>query len=261
MGGNFWVNNDITNLIKEVIEPEAVDVSSIQINDELCSNIWDGDALKSDVRKSLLMNVQRFIEFCDLEKMKFVDIILTGSIANYNYNENSDIDIHILMDFTQISENYEFVGNYLRLKKQLWSETLPIQVKGYDVELYFENVDEAHHSTGMYSIIKNDWIVKPIKKIVNINTNAVQHKVADLMNAIDDLETNRNIDNFLQKHKQLKEKIKKFRQSGLSKVGEYSIENLSFKILRNSGYLKKLTDLKNNYLTQELSLDEYLNHS
>jgi hypothetical protein len=180
-------------------------------------------------------------------------------MANYNYNENSDIDVHIVMDFSQISENKEFVGDFFKLKKQLWSEILPIQIKGHDVEMYFEDINEPHHSTGTYSIIDDEWIAKPIKKLININTGAVQLKAADLMNAIDDLETNRNKNDFLKKHRLLKDKIKKFRQSGLESGGEYSVENLAFKILRNSGYLKKMMDMKNDYLTQELSLDEFLN--
>ena len=255
----FWSKKNVSDLLKEVIEPEAVDVSSIQMNDELSPVIWDGDSLKPDVRKALLLNAKRFIEFCDMENMKFEDIILTGSMANYNYNENSDIDIHIIMDFSQISENKDFVGDFFKLKKQLWSETLPIQVKGHDVELYFEDINEPHHSTGTYSIIDDEWITKPIRKLVNINTGAVQLKAADIMNMIDDLENNRNKNDFLKKHKQLKNKIKKFRQSGLESGGEYSVENLAFKILRNSGYLKKMMDMKNDYLTQELSLDEFLN--
>lgn len=255
----FWSKKNISDLLKEVIEPEAVDVTSIQMNDELNPLIWDGDILKSDVRKSLLLNTKRFIEFSDVENLKFYDIMLTGSMANYNYNETSDIDVHIIMNFLQISENKEFVGDFLKMKKQLWSETLPIQVKGHDVEMYFQDTVDPHYSSGTYSIINDEWIAKPIKKLINVNTGAVQLKSADIMNAIDDLETNKNKINFLKKHEQLKNKIKKFRQSGLENNGEYSTENLVFKILRNSGYLKKMMDIKNDYLTQELSLDEFLN--
>lgn len=255
----FWSKKSVSDMLKEVIEPEAVDVSSIQMNDELSPLIWDGDKLKPDVRKTLLLNAKRFIEFCDMENMKFSDIMLTGSMANYNYNENSDIDVHIIMDFSQISTNKEFVGDFFKMKKQLWAENLPIKIKGHDVEMYFQDVNDPHHSTGTYSIIDNEWILKPIKKIININSGAVQLKAADLMNAIDDLETNKNKKDFLKKHKILKDKIKKHRQSGLEKGGEYSVENLAFKILRNSGYLKRMMDIKNDYLTQELSLDEFLN--
>jgi len=254
----FWKKNNVFDILKEVIEPDVVDVTSIKMNDTLCPLIWESDVtLKPDVRKTLLKNAARFIEFSDVESLKFTDILLIGSMANYNYSDNSDLDVHVVLDFNQISENKDFVGDYLKLKKHLWNDSMPIQVKGHDVELYFQDSDQVYHSSGSYSLIKNKWIRKPIKKIVNIDTNDVQLKSADLMNSIDDLKNEINSDNFLKKHDKLKDKIMKYRQTGLDNAGEFSTENLVFKVLRNTGYLGKLYEMKNEYLTKELSLDEF----
>lgn len=254
----YWSRNNVSDLLKEVIEPESIDLKSIQIHGELSPLIWDENGtIKHDVRKTLLLNAKRFIEFSNLEELEFNDIILTGSLANYNYNENSDLDVHIIFNFNQISENIDFVGDFLKLKKQLWSDTLQIQVKGFDVETYFQNTEETHKSTGIYSLMKNEWITKPTKKIINIDTADIQLKSADFMNSIDELETNFNTNDWLKKYEKLKEKIKKYRASGLNDSGEYSVENLVFKVLRNSGYLEKMIGLKNNYLTKELSLKEF----
>jgi len=254
----YWSRNNISDILKEVVEPDTVDVSSIKFNDTLSPLIWDDEKLKPDVRKILLLNAKRFIQFSDVENLKFNDVMLTGSMANYNYNNDSDLDVHIVLDFNQISENKEFVGDFLKLKKQLWADQLPIQVKGHDVEMYFQDANEPHHSSGTYSLVKDDWIRKPTKKVVNIDTGDVQLKSADIMNAIDDLETNKNQNDFLKKHEQLKNKIKKYRQSGLDTGGEYSTENIVFKVLRNTGYLEKMVEIKNNYLTKELSLNEFI---
>lgn len=254
----YWRGHDISDVLKEVIEPDTVDVSTIQMHDTLNPLIWEADeTMKPDVRKSLLMNAKRFIEFCDADGLIFADIILTGSMANYNYNQNSDLDVHVILDFNQISENKEFVGDFFKLKKALWADKLPIQVKGHDVEMYFQDSAEPHHSSGTYSLVKDDWIRKPTKKIINIDSADVQLKSADLMNAIEDLEDNKNQKDFLVKHEQLKNKIKKLRQSGLDIKGEFSTENLAFKVLRNTGYLEKLVTMKNDYLTKELSLNEF----
>jgi hypothetical protein len=145
------------------------------------------------------------------------------------------------------------------MKKQLWADKLPIQIKGHDVEMYFQDSAEKHYSSGTYSLIKNDWVRKPTKKIINIDSADVQLKAADIMNAIDDLEAHHDQKDFLKKHEILKDKIKKYRQTGLDKGGEYSIENLVFKILRNTGYLEKMIEFKNDYLTQELSINEFFN--
>lgn len=254
----YWENNNISDVLKEVIEPQEVDVTSIKMNDTLNPLIWEADeTLKPDIRNILLKNAKRFIEFSDVENLKFSDIVLTGSLANFNYNENSDLDVHTILDFKQISENRDFVGDFFKLKKQLWTEHLPIQVKGFDVEMYFQDASEPHHSSGIYSLLKNDWVRKPIKKIINIDTASVQLKAADMINSIEELEDEIDSQNFLKKHEQLKNKIKKYRQSGLdSKNGEFSVENLVFKILRNSGYLEKMVEMKNQYLIDDLSLNE-----
>jgi predicted nucleotidyltransferase len=255
----YWRRHNISDTLKEVVEPDNVDVSTIQMHDTLNPLVWESEErLKPEVRKALLMNAKRFIEFCDADALTFANIILTGSMANYNYNENSDLDVHIILDFDQISENKEFVGDFFKLKKALWADKLPVQIKGHDVEMYFQDTAEPHHSSGTYSLVKDDWIRRPTKKIINIDSADVQLKSADLMNAIEDLEDNRSEKNFLMKHEALKAKIKKLRQSGLDRSGEFSTENLAFKILRNTGYLEKLVTMKNNYLTKELSLNEFI---
>ena len=255
----YWRRHNISDTLKEVVEPDNVDVSTIQMHDTLNPLIWESnEVLKSEIRKTLLMNAKRFIEFCDADSLTFADVILTGSMANFNYNENSDLDVHVILDFNQISENKEFVGDFFKLKKALWTEKLPVQIKGHDVELYFQDSAEPHHSSGTYSLVKNDWIRKPTKKIINIDSANVQLKSADLMNAIEDLEDNWSEKNFLTKLEALKEKIKKLRQSGLDSSGEFSTENLAFKVLRNTGYLEKLVTMKNDYLTKELSLNEFI---
>ena len=152
-----------------------------------------------------------------------------------------------------------YIGDFFKLKKALWADKLPIQVKGHDVEMYFQDANEPHHSSGTYSLVKDEWLRKPTKKVINVDSADVQLKSADIMNAIDDLETNKNQNDFLKKHEQLKNKIKKYRQAGLdSNAGEFSNENLVFKVLRNTGYLEKMVEFKNDYLTKELSLNEFL---
>jgi len=54
----------------------------------------------------------------------------------------------------------------------------------------------------------------------------------------------------------LKNKIKKYRQAGLnSDLGVFSTENLVFKLLRNYGYLDKLTKYKDNIIKNKLTLE------
>lgn len=249
----YWNKNSVTDVLNEIIEPESVDVKDLHLKDELCPKIWNGDEMDEEVRKVLLKNALEFIKYTKMDRQNFKDITLTGSLANYNYGKNSDIDLHILMDFDQISEDKEFVGEYFRNKKNLWNDTYPAKIKGHDVEIYIQDTSEPHTSTGVYSLINDKWLTKPIKKMIAIDTANVQLKSAHIMNVIDDLKDSRG--DLTEKVDKIMDKIKIMRQSGLDDEGEFSTENIVFKVLRNNGYLKDLVDIKKDYLTKELTLE------
>ena len=54
---------------------------------------------------------------------------------------------------------------------------------------------------------------------------------------------------------EIKEKIRNMRKCGLTDGGEFSAENLAFKVLRRNGYLAKLSELKNDAYDLMMSLD------
>ena len=54
----------------------------------------------------------------------------------------------------------------------------------------------------------------------------------------------------------LYKRLKKFRQRGLESGGEYSYENLTFKLLRRNGYIGKLLDLKSTIIDKKLSIPQ-----
>lgn len=256
-----WSSNNIKDSIDEIITKDNVDVKYLSKKDHLNPEIWlDEDTLHSDVRKAMLGNALEFIKFAKIDKLKYDDIIMTGSLANYNWTEYSDIDIHILMNFTQISEDEELVADIMKTKKSLWENKIDSTIHGFDVELYVQNTNEEHVSTGVYSLMNEKWIKKPIKQIVTINLADIQLKSADIMNQIDELlETNNHI-NALDNAIKLFDKIKKYRQIGLDRDGEYASENLVFKVLRNNGYLTKLAKEKDKLLSKKLTLDEINTH-
>jgi len=254
----FWNENEVKDLISEVIKPDSIDMSSIKMNDELNPQLWnDEETLKPAVRTALLKVALEFIKYCKIENKKFKDILLTGSNANYNYTPNSDIDLHILMDFNEVDADPEIIGEYFKAKKELWSVEHHITIDEHEVECYVQNSNEPNASAGVYSIKNNKWVKKPMKKFITIDEPNVQMKVADIVNKIDSL-----VDDFKKGQdvslaaKTVKDRIKKMRQAGLYKEGEYSPENIAFKILRNSGYLEKLSSLKNDSFDKKLSIKE-----
>lgn len=223
--------------------------------------------LRKEVRDKLLLSADDFLNFVDLDnldcdaetkKCDIGDITITGSICNYNWSKYSDIDLHILMDFERIDENVNLVKNILNTKKNLWNASHDIQIKGYEVEVYAQDVDETHHSSGVYSVLFDEWIVAPKRNDVNIDMGKVLEKSQGWMEIIDSIQHQayqKSPEEILMLIEKIKTKLKKFRATGLEKGGEYSYENLAFKFLRRSGYIKKLFDLKNKVLDLSLSLD------
>ena len=54
----------------------------------------------------------------------------------------------------------------------------------------------------------------------------------------------------------VREKIKRFRSSGLEREGEYSFENLAFKALRRNDYLERLSKLRVDAYDSQMSMTQ-----
>jgi hypothetical protein len=177
-----------------------------------------------------------------------------GSLANYNWSEFSDFDLHLLVDFGKYGEDEELYREIFELKKKEFNNKYDITIYGYDVEVYAQGADDEHSSSAVYSIMNDEWIQKPVKENAEIDFDFLKKKVKSWISKIDDTIETEDID----KMKSLKEKIKKYRKSGLEKEGEFSYENLVFKFLRRSGHIEDLFDTINKVEDKELSVENKL---
>jgi len=240
-------------------------LSSFKVQDNLNPKIWKksegGIIMNPKVRNRLLEIAHDFIEFLNVDFV-ISDIVMTGSLANYNWSKYSDVDIHILADFKQFNDiERPLYEELFYLKKSLYNDKHDIKIFGYDVENYVEDdsVQKKVKGIGIYSLLNEEWISKPSKQSVSINYEQISLKVKQWMKIIDgivdntkdeDIETSKNI---IQK---CNDKIRKYRESGLQDGGEYSEENLVFKVLRRNGYLEKIRSLSNKLVDKKLSLKE-----
>ena len=186
------------------------------------------------------------------------DIVLTGSLANYNWSEFSDFDLHVIVDLQQYEDDADLYKELYNLKKQIFNEKHDITIYGYDVELYAQDTEEAHYSSGVFSVMNDEWISEPSKMKNQVDQEILKHKIKNWTDKIDTavedaLESKDNT-----KLETLKDKLKEYRNSGLEKDGELSYENLVFKFLRRSGHIQKLFDTLNKTLDKELSIERKL---
>lgn len=229
---------------------ESLDVTdNISYHKTLNPSAWNKDELKPEIRFKLLKIAKAFIDYLDVEDFKLRDIVLTGSNANYNWTKYSDFDVHVVTDYSAL-ECDVLAEAFYRAKKQLWNDNHDIVVEGHDVELYVEDSEKPPVSEGVYSLLNDEWISKPEHNPPSINSSAVNYKAKTLAKVID--YEIRNYDTY-QDLEKLLDKLYKLRQSGLDKHGEYSSENLAFKILRNQGYLDKLRKALSKAMDDSLS--------
>ena len=250
--------------VGDLIEKENIDLSSFKIKDRLNPKIFDKDKhMYEDVRTRLLMISDDFFETLDIGWVDLDDVILTGSLANYNWSKFSDVDIHILLEFKDVDDNVELVKEYFNSKKALWNDKHNITIKGYDVELYIQDTHESHVSSGVYSVLWGGWVVKPEKGEKTIDAKKVSQKVNNIIDSITHIYErfkDGEYDKVIRSIKTIKEKLKKMRKTGLDREGEYSFENIAFKVLRRAEYLDKLSEIETRAYDNSLTLVESIKY-
>lgn len=225
---------------------------AIKFNNTLNPTLWDSsEHLHNDVRDKLLKIAEDFKEFLGISNIEIKDITISGSNAAYTYTDSSDIDLHLVVDLPRadVSEVYRELFD---AKKYQYNDQHNFAIGGYPVELYVQNANEEHVSQGIYSVLTGKWIRVPSRKRPTVDDISVRSKYEDLGQRIESAVKSGD----LEKMQGIAGKIKKLRQAGLAKTGEFGPENLAFKLLRNNGLLDQLRIARQKAKDQLLSLDE-----
>lgn len=236
---------------------------SFKLQDNLNPEIWDNvDSadlnsikLKPEIRRGLLEIAKNFVDSFKIEGLEIEDVLFVGSLANYNWSTFSDVDLHVLLDKSKINADSNLVDEFFDAKKGLYNQAHDIKVKGYDVELYAQDINETLDSKGVYSVLYSKWVSEPSKEDFTLNKNSVLAKVKDFKKTLDSITKMEDNQEKLAKIDTFKEKIRKYRKSGLQRGGELSNENLVFKYLRRSGFMEELSDLKTKTQDSILSVE------
>ena len=254
------LDEEMKELLGDDIKPDVI--KSFIIRNSLNTKVWDGDKLKPEIRKKLLLIAKNFFKDLELEpNVKLNDITLTGSISNYNWSKFSDIDLHLIIDFKQVDDDSDFVRNYMLAKKTIWNNKHDITIYGFPVEVYVENVGDPHVASGLYSILKDEWIVVPKKKELQIDLQDIRSKAEGYLGSMPVLQKmmkDGKYDEIIQMVEKIQDKLKRMRSSGLERGGEFSVENLAFKALRRSPFIGDIIQMKNDAYDKKMSMKEKL---
>ena len=219
----------------------------VTVNKNLNPKLWDQDGNLYPVIKDKLIDIaDAFYEFIGV-KLNIIDLTITGSNANFTWNAHSDIDLHLVISGVASEQDRELFN----AKKAVWGDQHNITIKGIPVEVYVQGNAEVHYSTGVYSILEDEWIVMPKKQKPAIDDAAVHAKKDNVVERIEEA----LMTDDLEKLKSIKEKVVQMRKAGLERAGEWSTENLVFKILRNTGMIEELTTKIHELEDKQLSLE------
>ncbi len=239
-------------------------IKSFESQDNLNPKIWDKDGksyiMKLEVREKLLEISNIFIDSLGVDVI-ITDIIMIGSLVNYNWSKYSDIDLHIVVNFNQFPENSkDLYLEFFDLKKIIFNQKHNIKLFDYDVECFVQSENEKTFSSGIYSILYNMWTNQPKKQISkDIDQELLKQKSKQWMRIIDGIVENikdEEPEEIKSIVKNYKEKLKNFRNCGLEKGGEMALENLVFKLLRRNGYIEKLYDIPTEIIDKKLSMNQ-----
>jgi hypothetical protein len=124
-----------------------------------------------------------------------------------------------------------------------------------NIELYAQDSNEnLHASVGIYSVLKEKWIRKPSADLISIDDDLIHQKAAPYEYEINKISP--DDPDAEMKIKRLLVKLRHLRQAGLDTAGEYSVENLAYKHLRNKGLLDHLKEMFLLVTMNQLKIDE-----
>lgn len=249
------------NICEEVVDslfdklyPNQINLKSFKTKKNLNPAVWNNGKLRDDVRSRLISIAKEFVSTLKIDNLPVSDIILVGSSASYNWSKYSDIDLHILVDFSKVkvTMDTDFLKNYFTSKKNDWNRThSDIYINGYPVELYIQGTNEENASNGVYSIKSNYWIKQPVANDYVLDKALIKSQSANLINRIDEI--SEILDKTISRRKlnllnmiadKLYDSIVQSRRDGLAAEGEASPDNIVFKVLRRTGHLGKLRSIK-----------------
>jgi len=245
------------HIILDEADAEDVEVLGFETNDDLQPEIWNEDLqMRKDVSDKLLKIAEDFVSSIPFD-INVEDLRLTGSLATYNWSKFSDVDLHLVVDFSKVDEDIDLVKDYFNSKKTVWNLKHEIYIYDFEVEIYVENTGDGHTAQGIYSVLSEEWVKKPAIEDSEIQEEEVKKKAASVMSQIEYVE-DVSTDDPAEAEKlaeRIKEKIRKMRQAGLdSKKGIYSVKNVAFKVLRRNGYLQRLSNVKTQSYDRVMSL-------
>lgn len=216
-------------------------------HDKLNPALWQGEDLLPDVKSALVKIAEDFKKYIDIP-FDVEDLVITGGQVSYYYTKHSDLDLHLVVDFNSVNCDRE-AAELFDTKRLLYKNRYSITVKGIPVELYVE--DERYPAvSSSYSLFSNSWLKRPTMQNDAIDLKEIERMSAVWQKIIDASLTSNDV----KTAKKTLDLLRNYRKLGLKQTGEYGVQNLVYKTLRNSKTLEKLITFIDDMHEKDLSI-------
>jgi len=223
---------------------------AVTFHDKLNPKLWNSTKLLPEVKDQLIKIAEDFLSELGVHDLDVKDITISGSNAAFSYTKHSDLDLHILVDMGNLPVD-EVYRELFTAKKTIYNDTHDIKINTIPVELYVQDSRQPVVSLGEYSVMNDQWIRIPTKRRSDFDQTATKSKYEKLLSLIEIALKSKKYS----KVKHIIDTIKRYRQAGLDKGGEFGPENLAYKMLRSQGYITKLYDLRDKLHSEILTVE------
>lgn len=245
---------ELANIEKEsVIDPPK---------EELNPRFFKGNTLSERALKHFKRLLKNFISEIPVKGFEnyIEQIIFVGSLAGYQWNYDSDIDLHIVVDSEELarSQGIETIELIQQLREFSKKFNKKFYVMGFPIEFYIQEKDEPFYSNGIYDVYYNTWIKKPEiieydkEKVKEAKEFAKQYKINifDKIKQInkhikDSKKNDKNLSILQNDLKYLKSEIlnlKEKRNKAIRAEGDVGMDNMIIKFLGRMKVIKKIKD-------------------
>lgn len=244
-------------------KPKPVTLSDAQLrrvadqmmvfSQRLPKSFFDGDKLRRDVHdKSIAFATARFAEL-GMPDLKIIDMLYVGSLASFEYDDLSDVDVHIIIDPASFRGDPKMLRRYLSKVNDL-NEFLYNRVTFYgrkaDFSFYADTVENRiEPGVGVYSLFRSDWPSKPEPAPLRFSRERVYVEFGDFVKRYNALagEYAENKRSFVcDRFSELREEVRLYRRKGIARDGIRSTENIVYRALRriNGNLLRQMEGLE-----------------
>jgi hypothetical protein len=251
---------NLTEITKTIKHESVIDTPRTSLN----QHIFADTTIRPRIRKILLHLINELTtEFpFDTTTRYIEEKNMVGSMAGYQWSEQSDIDIHIVIDDETMALRHDIDSAELLqiLRDSAKKMNKRFYISGYPVEFYVQAKNEPFYSNGIFDLEANGWTrfpseVRQSKENIKIAKELARQYKVYILNKI------KEIKNGIKKHTKKQgnykfvkratefldtelQNIKKKRNKAIHTEGDLGFDNLYFKFLQKMKVLEKIKKIK-----------------